>query len=106
MVVETPPETLGMIDDMWFRWVIDFGLPGPDRGQGGNYLIVPPGYDGPLPDSGYYVGRPDHDHGRACSAARFSTTTIRSRPSRRSRSTLKIYPYVPGGLWHQHRPAS
>ena len=30
---------LGMIDDMWFRWVTDFGLPGPDRGQGGRYLL-------------------------------------------------------------------
>jgi hypothetical protein len=25
---------LGTIDDMWFRWVTDFGLPGPDRAQG------------------------------------------------------------------------
>jgi hypothetical protein len=33
MVVETPPDTLGLFDDLWFRWVIDFGAPGPDRGQ-------------------------------------------------------------------------
>jgi hypothetical protein len=31
MVVETPPDTLGLFDDLWFRWVIDFGTPGPDR---------------------------------------------------------------------------
>ena len=30
------------------------GRPGPDRGQGGKYLIVPAGYDGSIPD-GYYV---------------------------------------------------
>jgi hypothetical protein len=35
MVVETPPNTLGLFDDLWFRWVIDFGGPGPDRGLGG-----------------------------------------------------------------------
>ena len=29
MVVETPPDTLGLFDDLWFRWVIDFGCPGP-----------------------------------------------------------------------------
>ena len=35
LVVETPPMSLGVIDDIWFRWVTDFGLPGPDRGEGG-----------------------------------------------------------------------
>jgi hypothetical protein len=39
-----------------FRWVIDIGLPGPDRGHGGKYLIVPPGYDGPAPD-GFSIAR-------------------------------------------------
>jgi hypothetical protein len=41
----------------WWRWVIDFGAPGPDRGQGGKYLILPPDYDGPLPQGGYFVAR-------------------------------------------------
>ena len=36
--------------------MIDFGLPGPDRGEGGRFLLVPPGYDGSLPDSGFHVG--------------------------------------------------
>jgi hypothetical protein len=47
MVLEVPPKALGAIDDYWFRWVTDFGLPGPDRGEGGKYLILPPGYEGP-----------------------------------------------------------
>ena len=50
-----PSAILGTIDDMWFRWVTDVGLPGPDRGEGGKYLLVGPGYDGPLPDSGFHV---------------------------------------------------
>jgi hypothetical protein len=33
MVLETPPNALGTIDDAWWRWVIDFGAPGPDRGR-------------------------------------------------------------------------
>ena len=57
VVVETPPMSLGVIDDMWFGWVTDFGLPGPDRGAGGKYLLLPPGYTGELPDSGYIVAR-------------------------------------------------
>jgi Uncharacterized conserved protein len=35
IVFEAPPKVLGTLDDMWFRWVTDFGLPGPDRGTGG-----------------------------------------------------------------------
>lgn len=33
IMVETPPLSLGVIDDMWFHWASDFGLPGPDRGE-------------------------------------------------------------------------
>jgi hypothetical protein len=57
MVFEVPPKVLGALDDMWFRWVTDFGLPGPDRGLGGKYLILPPDYDGPVPEGGYFVAR-------------------------------------------------
>ena len=55
-VIETPPNVLGFIDDFWFKYVTDFGNAGPDKGQGGKFLILPPGYDGPVPD-GYYVAR-------------------------------------------------
>jgi hypothetical protein len=55
MVFESPPDALGVIDDMWFHHVIDFGRPGPDRGQGGKFLLLPPDYDGSLPDSGFHV---------------------------------------------------
>jgi len=56
MVIETPPNVLGIIDDHWFKYVTDFGNAGPDRGQGGKFLILPPGYDGDVPE-GYYVTR-------------------------------------------------
>ncbi|MGD9528785.1 MAG: DUF1254 domain-containing protein [Dehalococcoidia bacterium] len=46
----------GTVDDAFFRFVIDIGRPGPDRGAGGRYLIVPAAYDGEIPD-GYFVGR-------------------------------------------------
>ena len=54
MVLETPPQVLGFIDDAWFRYVCDFGNAGPDRGQGGKFLILPPGYEGDVPE-GYHV---------------------------------------------------
>jgi len=56
MVIETPPAVLGIIDDAWFHYVTDFGNAGPDKGQGGKFLLVPPAYDGPIPD-GYFVAR-------------------------------------------------
>ncbi|MFV2062944.1 MAG: DUF1254 domain-containing protein, partial [Chloroflexota bacterium] len=56
VVIETPPNVLGIVDDMWFRYVTDFGNAGPDAGKGGKYLILPPGYDGDVPD-GYHLVR-------------------------------------------------
>jgi hypothetical protein len=56
LVLEAPPKVLAMVDDFWFQYVTDIGNAGPDRGQGGKYLIVPPGYNGEVPD-GYFVAR-------------------------------------------------
>ena len=56
LVVEVPPEFLGPIDDAWFRWVTDVGIAGPDKGKGGKYLLLPPGYTSPVPE-GYFVYR-------------------------------------------------
>jgi hypothetical protein len=56
LVAEVPPMTLGMIDDFWFRYVTDIGIVGPDKGQGGKYLLLPPGYKNEVP-AGYLVVR-------------------------------------------------
>ena len=56
LVAEVPPMTLGMIDDFWFRYVTDIGIVGPDKGQGGKYLLLPPGYKDEVP-KGYLVVR-------------------------------------------------
>jgi hypothetical protein len=55
-VIESPPGSLCVVDDFWFRYVADMGIPGPDKGQGGKYLYLPPGYDGEVPE-GYFVFR-------------------------------------------------
>ena len=57
LVLEVPPKVLGAINDMWYRWVIDVGITGPDKGKGGKYLLLPPGYQGKVP-KGYIVVRP------------------------------------------------
>lgn len=53
-VVELPERMLGILDDMAFLYMTDLGIAGPDKGKGGKYLIVPPGFEGEVP-SGYFV---------------------------------------------------
>lgn len=53
-VIQVPSQSLCVVDDFWFRYVTDMGIPGPDKGAGGKYLFLPPGYDGERPD-GYYT---------------------------------------------------
>jgi hypothetical protein len=53
-VIEAPPGSLCVVDDFWFRYVADMGIAGSDKGQGGKYLYLPPGYDGDVPD-GYFT---------------------------------------------------
>ena len=97
LVVEVPPNQLGTVNDMWFGWIIDIGAPGPDRGQGGKYLIVPPGYDGPLPDSGFFVGHSKTTH--ALYAVRAFLENNDPKPVAAAiKKSLKIYPYTPGGF--------
>ena len=57
LVLEVPPKVLGLIDDMWYHFVTDVGFVGPDKGEGGKYLLLPPGYKGEVPE-GYFVVRP------------------------------------------------
>ena len=54
VVVEVPPNQQGMLDDFWHRPLTDVGFVGPDKGKGGNYLLLPPDYEGDVPE-GYYT---------------------------------------------------
>jgi hypothetical protein len=60
MVIEIPPGTgPGTVNDAFFRFVIDTGPPGPDRGEGGKYVILPPDQihlQGDVP-KGYFVAK-------------------------------------------------
>jgi hypothetical protein len=53
-IVEMPKGMLGAFNDAWFRYVQDVGPVGPDKGQGGKYLVLPPEYKGDVPP-GYHV---------------------------------------------------
>jgi len=54
LVVEMPAGlAAGFADDMWQRPLIDMGQTGPDRGNGGTYVIAGPGQEAELPAGAY-----------------------------------------------------
>lgn len=57
VVLEIPPASgpssiTGSVDDAWQTAIEDVGPAGIDKGKGGKYLLLPPGYKGRIP-SGY-----------------------------------------------------
>jgi len=96
MVFEAPPEALGVIDDMWFHWITDFGLPGAERGEGGKYLLVPPGYQGALPEGGYIV-RKSRTNRILIAGRSFLVDNAPAPTVSMIKKTLKLYPYAQGG---------
>jgi len=58
LVFEAPPNLQGILLDAWQRPIPvdggrffgDVGLPGPDAGKGGKFLLLPPGYEGSVPE--------------------------------------------------------
>lgn len=98
VVIEAPPSFLGVVQDAWFNWVIDLGLPGPDRGEGGKYLIVPPGYKGTLPEGLFSIA-----HSRTNRIVWFGRSFLANHNDPKPvvetiRKFTRVYPYEPGGL--------
>ena len=55
-VIELPAGPIaGMMDDLWQRPVTDLGLPGPDKGKGGKFLVLGPGQEAPEGAEGFIV---------------------------------------------------
>ncbi|MEU4811804.1 DUF1254 domain-containing protein [Nocardia fluminea] len=62
VVLEIPPAVggsiTGSVDSAWQTAVADVGIAGIDAGKGARYLLLPPGFDQPVPD-GFEVLRPE-----------------------------------------------
>lgn len=97
LVYESPPKVLGLIDDFWFRWIVDFGLSGPDRGEGGKFLLIGPEYDGLIPEDGYIV-RKSRTNLVAVLGRAFLEDNDPVPVVKMIKENLKVYPYVPGGF--------
>ena len=66
LVFEAPPNLQGILLDAWQRPIPvdggrffgDVGLPGPDAGKGGKFLLLPPGYEGSVPEDCFVYRSP------------------------------------------------
>lgn len=57
VVIDVPAGPfIALVDDHHQRWICDMGIPGPDAGKGGTYLVLPPGFSGKVP-GGYHVAQ-------------------------------------------------
>lgn len=95
-VVEVPPGCgPGTVNDAWFRFVIDMSRPGPDRGEGGRYLIVPAGYTGPVPDDHFVAETPSDTNWLIVRGLLVDGKPDSARES--FREGLRIYPLARAG---------
>jgi hypothetical protein len=55
VVVEAPAGVIGFFMSGWQQPLEDVGLLGPDKGAGGPFLLIPPGFDGEVPGDVFAV---------------------------------------------------
>jgi len=89
VVLEIPAGMLGAFNDAWFRYLSDIGPMGPDKGQGGNYLVVPPDYEGELPDEYFIVKSPSY---RIFTFMRASIANGLDVAVKNIKDNMKVYP--------------
>ncbi|NIG52985.1 DUF1254 domain-containing protein [Chitinophaga sp. Cy-1792] len=101
IVVESPPEVLGVVNDAWFRYVTDLGNAGPDKGKGGKYLILPPGYKGAVP-AGYFVYK-SPTYGNIVIGRGFMKNGSPKFASETIKKMMRVYPLSEAGKPHPEK---
>ena len=101
-VVEIPAGMMGNANDGYFKFLTDFGPTGPDKGKGGKYLFVPPGYTGDEPSDHFVVHSPSY---RIWAMMRGFDVGTGDAAVQWFKDRLKVYPArdrTPGPHRHQH----
>lgn len=93
-VVEAPQGMLGTADDARFKYLTSFGLTGPDKGKGGKFLFLPPGYKGSVP-KGYFVVK-SSSYRIWCMMRGFGEVGTGDQAVAWFQKRLKIYPLATG----------
>jgi len=102
MVIEAPPRLQALIDDFWHRpiegpeidgvkYFADIGIPGPDKGKGGKYLVLPPRYEGSVDEDKYFVYR-SRTYGVFVFLRGFFDNPSNLQPAVDNMEKIKIYP--------------
>ena len=93
-VVEAPPGMLGTVNDAAFKFLTDIGVVGPDKGKGGKFLFLPPGYDGKTPDGYFVVKSPSY---RLWAMMRgWGDVGVGDKATQWFKENLKVYPLASG----------
>lgn len=93
-VVEIPAGMYGTCDDARFKFLTDIGFVGPDKGKGGKYLFLPPGYSEKIPDGYFVIKSPSY---RIWTMMRgWGDIGIGEEAMDYFRQNLKIYPLATG----------
>ena len=95
LVLELPAKSdkaslYGQIVDAWQVTLADVGPTGLDKGEGGKYLLIPPGYKEPLPDGYFRIQSSTYRIGMAFRSV--PAPTASDADAYAYSKTLKIYP--------------
>lgn len=97
MVIDVPEGPfVGAVMDVHQRWLLDFGLPGPDAGAGGKHVVLPPGYEGDPPE-GYHVAVAESY--RVLGAVRAIPQDGDVKAALQRLTEVKVYPLEPQEDW-------
>ena len=84
----------GMIMDVWQRVLADLGVVGPDKGEGGKYLILPPGQKIEPPPGHYVVQSP----------SRSVFAGVRLLPADKDKAIRELIPGIKTYKWSTSGP--
>lgn len=99
IVIESPPNVLGVVNDFWFRYVTDLGNAGPDKGKGGKYLILPPDYKGKVP-KGYFTYK-SPTYGNLILGRGFMVNGSAKVAADAIKQKMRVYPLSEAGKKHE-----
>ncbi len=88
-VIEAPAGMLGAFNSAWFRYLEDIGPLGPDKGKGGKFLVLPPAYEGEIPDGYFVVHSTSY---RVWVFMRASTADGLDKAVKNVKDNLRVYP--------------
>jgi len=90
-IVELPAgAAAGFLNDMWQRPVTDLGVPGPNKGKGGKFLVLGPDQKEPADAKGYRVIRSPNNNTLVL------VRNLETDPKRKAEMSagIRLYPYA------------